>query len=95
VRRRRGKPDSELAQSPASDSRESAFLARNYLTVRQIDGWISLPVRSAQPERAGLHPATMTGYGDAELELIADFLRRITTAGHAAAEELARDAAST
>jgi DNA-binding MarR family transcriptional regulator len=35
------------------------------------------------------------GYGDAQLEVIADFLRRTTTAGHAAAEDLAGDAAST
>ena len=31
------------------------------------------------------------GYGDAELEVIADFLRRTAAAGEAAAEELGRD----
>jgi DNA-binding MarR family transcriptional regulator len=34
---------------------------------------------------------TCAGYGDAELELLADFLTRTTRAGRQAADELARD----
>ena len=63
---------------------------RRAVTVRAVRG------RNAELFRlyAGMNAALdelCAGYTDAELELIADFLRRTTAAGRSAAEELADD----